>query len=73
MCVCAHYIWRTCEAFGQELWCRTDYSSALSKFTTRTFLEMAAWVSVLPLTSLVQGVVTFQVIDRLLPVLKRKN
>jgi hypothetical protein len=34
---------------------------------------MAAWVSVLPLTSLVQGVVTFQVIDRLLPVLKRKN
>src|SRR5277367_3591605 len=36
MCVCAHYIWRTCEAFGQELWCRTDYSSALSKFTTWT-------------------------------------
>jgi hypothetical protein len=73
MCVCAHYIWRTCETFGQELWCRADYSAALSEFTTWTFLEMAAWVSVLPLTSLVVGVVTFQVIDRLLPVLRRNN
>jgi|ERR1700722_10217448 hypothetical protein len=73
MCICAHYIWRTCETFGQELWCRTDYSSALGKFTAWTFLEMAAWVSVVPLTALVLGVVTFQVIDRLLPALKRKD
>jgi hypothetical protein len=62
MCALAHYLWRTCERFGQDLWCRTDYSSRLSELAIRTFLEMVAWGSVVPLTVLVLGVVTYQVI-----------
>ena len=39
-----------------------DYSSGLSELATGTFLEMVAWGSVAPLTVLVLGVVTYQVI-----------
>ena len=73
MCIWAHYIWGTCETFGQELWCRTDYTSVLSKFTTWTFLELVAWGSVVPLTALLLAIVTCQVINRLLSAQKRKN
>src|SRR3977135_2457392 len=62
MCAWTYYLWRTCERFGQELWCRIDYSSGLSELATGTFLEMVAWGSVAPLTVLVLGVVTYQVI-----------
>ena len=69
----AHRIWlmdlrmgilfvATCARFGQDRWCRTDYSSRLSELSTGSFLEMVAWGAVAPLTVLVLGVVTYQVI-----------
>jgi hypothetical protein len=62
ICAWAFYLWRTCARFGQDRWCRTDYSSRLSELSTGSFLEMVAWGAVAPLTVLVLGVVTYQVI-----------
>jgi hypothetical protein len=41
MCAWAYYLWRTCERFGQDLWCRTGLGQALRPLA-RKLLQRAA-------------------------------